>query len=171
MTTAKTYNLQQIITGWIVNNNPSAVKQVLINNSLISSGANPSKKEMAKIIYSYYLSNGSGALFTILKEIPINPNTSQSQKMALANAYSEISSSNTGNSTPQYQSSSRVGEQSPKKLVDDILGYILGSEITVVQPTVTPAPTNSALIIGGLIAGVLLILGLAYFFIGRKAAA
>lgn len=170
MTTTKTYNLQQIVSAWIVNNNPSAVKAVLSANGLIVPGANPSKADMTKVLYSYYLSNGRGALLTLLKQIPTNPNTSEAQKRTLANSYQEISSAVSGNTTPVYQPTSRVAEASTDKWWNNVIDVVLGSEVTTVAPTVTTTTTTSPLVIGGLIAGVLLVLGLAYFFIVRKAA-
>lgn len=170
MTIAKTYDLQQILAAWIVNNNPSAVRQVLISNSLISAGSNPSKDAMGKILYGYYLTNGNVAFLNLLKQIPVNPNTSDKQKRALANSYAEISSLNSGNSYPVYQSSSRVADASADKWWNDVINVVLGSSTITVPPTVTTTTTTSPLVIGGLIAGVLLVLGLAYFFIGRRTA-
>lgn len=175
MTTTKTYSLRQVLIGWIVNNNPSAVRQTLINNSLISSSANPSKLEMARILNSYGISNGSEALYLILKQVPVNPNTSESQKMALANSYAEIASSKSGIPVPLYGSNARVGEQSANKWWNDALDVakdlLLGGSTTTQPPTVTTTTTTSPLAIGGLIAGVLLVLGIAYFLIGRRGVA
>lgn len=170
MTTTKTYNLEQILTQWIVNNNPSAVRQVLINNSLISASSNPGRSEMAKVLYDYYLINGKAALNALLKQIPANPNTSESQKAALANSAQEIASAS-GGFAPTYQSISRVADASANKWWNDVIDVVTGSETTTVAPTVTTTTSTSPLVIGGLIAGVLLILGLAYFFIGRRSAA
>lgn len=171
MTTSKTYNLQQVLIGWIVNNNPSAVKGVLIDNSLISATSNPGKAEMAKILYSYYLSNGNTALLAILKQVPVNPNTPESEKVALANAYDEIISANSGNRVSVYQSSERISDQSTDKWWNDVLDVVLGSSTTITQPVVTTTTTTSPLVIGALIAAVLLVLGLAYFFIGKRGVA
>lgn len=175
MTTTKTYNLEQILTAWIVNNNPSAVRRVLINNSLILPSANPSKSQMIKILYNYYLSNGKATLLSLLKQIPVSVGTSESQKMALANSYQEISSINTGSSIAMYQPYSRIAGQSADKwwndVLDKTLDVVLGSSTTTVEPTVTTTTTTSPLVIAGLIAGVILVLGLAYFLLGKGASA
>lgn len=170
MTTTKTYNLQQVLIGWIINNNPSGVKMALITNSLIPSASNPSRKEMGRILYNYYLSNGNAALLLLLKQIPVSPSTSESQKVALANSYQEILSAGGGMSIPVYESTSRIGNASADKWWNDVIDVVLGSSTTTVNPTVTTTTTTSPLVIGGLIAAVLLVLGLAYFLIGRKGA-
>lgn len=170
MTTTKTYSLQQILAGWIVNNNPSAVRQVLINNSLISGTSSLSKSAMANILYSYYLTNGNTAFLNLLKQIPVNPNTSAKDKAALANTYEEIKSSYGGASIAPYVSNARVGEASADKWWNDVIDVVLGKSTTTTPPTVTTTTTTSPFVIGGLIAAVSLVLGLAYFLIGRRTA-
>lgn len=168
MISTQTYNLQQILSGWIVNNNPAGVLMVLRQNGLVSPTANPSKAEMANILYNYYLTNGSVAFISLLKQIPVNENISVEDKAALANAYEEIRSSSSGNIVTAYPSAARVSDQSTAKWWNDVIDIVLGTETTTVAPTVTTTTTTSPLVIGGLIAAVILVLGLAYFLIGKS---
>lgn len=167
MTTTKTYTLPQVLISWIINNNPSAVKAVLISNGLIASGSNPSKAQMERALNNYSISNGKTAVLSLLKQIPVNINTSAKQKQALANSYQEILSANSGNSQAVYQSPSRVADQSANKWWNDVIDVVLGSESSTVDPIVKTTTSTSPLVIGALIAGVLLVLGLAYFLIKR----
>lgn len=171
MTTTKNYSLQQILAAWIVKNNPSGVKIALQNNSLISASANPSKSEMVNILYDYYLKNGNNAFINLIKQVPVNENISEAEKQALAGAYEEIRVAYGGLIAPMYPSNARVAQTSTGKWWNDVLDVVTGTSTTTTEPVVTVETTTSPLVIGGLIAAVLLVLGLAYFFIGRRAVA
>lgn len=152
-------NFQRIATNWIVNNNPNGVRLALVTAGLISNvqTANSlSQKELATLVYNYYLTNGNSAFASFLRSIEPNYNIPYNEVIALRTATRELNtivpSVVVGGSSNGISTLS-TGDSS----VDDIKKWwdlIIGTGETNVAPTVTTttksSPVTIALIIGAI---------------------
>lgn len=172
MATTKTYNFQQIAAGFIASNNPKGVSDVLIASGIISAAdaASLTTKDLVNKLYQYYLLNGTVKFISLLKLIPYNPNAGNwtTDPTILNPLKNDVQKIDAISGTSAFQTISTQGapttmDTSPSWLNwilganSSINGSLFGSTTTTTNPVVTTTTKASAVTIGMIIAGVLVL--------------
>lgn len=164
------YNFQQIAAAWISKNNPTDVRSVLVDKGIIAniSVANSlSTVQLSNLLYQYYLKNGAATYGSLLRQIPVNENISESDTAIIQAATSDIESvlgissmPPVSNGLPTTQSS-----ESFKSSAQKFWDLLVGGSTTTVSPVVTTTTKSSPLTIGLIIGGIAVVGILAWVII------